>query len=86
MKRKLAWLLRTGFGTIWLLSGLFFLCNIAAGLAEPDYQLAESLMVKAGYFGAIMIVAALAHAFLIIEYRKTLPPDTDYPDHDNLAL
>jgi hypothetical protein len=81
MKQKLAWLLRTCFCTVWIISLLFFLSNAACALAETDMDASNALMIRAGYFGAVMLLAMLAHAFLISDYKKKNPPDREYPDN-----
>lgn len=82
--KTLAWLLRTFFCTIWLLSGLLFVVTISSGLAETDPNAANPLMIRAAEFGFIMLVAMLAHSYLLSEHKKKYPPkdDGDYPNWD----
>lgn len=78
------WLLRTGFCTLWLISGAWFVFTAAAGLAETDSDIGNALMIRAGYFGAVMLFGMLAHAYLIHEHKKKNPPEDDgnYPNWD----
>lgn len=84
LSRNLAWLLRTLFGTLWLVSGVLFVATVASGLAETDTDIANALMSRAGWFGGIMLIGMLAHAHLITAHKKQFPPEDDgnYPNWD----